>query len=174
MHRAIWVAVASLGFGGFALQAADQLNNFEQVSDTLCRGAQPSEDGFRELAKMGVHTDLDLRGEGGRASREAEVVTSLGMKYVHIPLDGFQAPTADQVKKIFAILDDPAAGKVFVHCRRGADRTGTVLAMYRIEHDHWTNERALEEAKSMKMASSEKLMKKFVLNFQPAELAAFN
>jgi len=122
---------------------------------------------------MGVHTVLDLRGTGGRSSREAEEVKNLGMQYVNIPLDGYQAPTAGQVTKIFALLGDPGAGKIFVHCRRGADRTGTVLAMYRIQHDHWTNQQALDEAKSMKMASSERLMRKFVLDFRPpAEPAA--
>ncbi len=87
------------------------------------------------------------------------------MQYVNVPLDGYQAPTAAEVAKVLAVLSDPSNGKVFVHCRRGADRTGTVVAMYRIEHDHWSNQQALEEAKSMKMASSERLMQKFVLGF---------
>jgi protein tyrosine phosphatase (PTP) superfamily phosphohydrolase (DUF442 family) len=168
----ICAAAASLTLGGYALAADGQLENFEQVSDSLCRGAQPSTEGFRELARMGVHTVLDLRGEGGRSLREAELVTGLGMEYVSIPLSGYQAPTVEQVSKIFAVLGDPAAGKIFVHCRRGADRTGTVLAMYRIQHDHWTNQQALTEAKSMKMASSERLMRKFVLDFKPAAEAA--
>jgi hypothetical protein len=43
--------------------------------------------------------------------------------------------------------------------------------MYRIEHDHWTNQKALDEAKSMKMAAAERLMKRFVLGFK-AVLAA--
>ncbi|HEX3746214.1 MAG TPA: tyrosine-protein phosphatase [Bryobacteraceae bacterium] len=166
----ICAAAAALTFGSFILEAADQpqsLNNFQEVSDTLCRGAQPSASGFRELAQLGVHTVLDLRGGEGRSSHEAEIVRSLGMQYVNVPLDGYQAPTAEQVSKIFTILNAQGSGKVFVHCRRGADRTGTVLAMYRIQHDHWTNEKALSEAKTMKMASSERLMQKFVLDYQP-------
>jgi protein tyrosine phosphatase (PTP) superfamily phosphohydrolase (DUF442 family) len=120
---------------------------------------------------MGVHTVLDLRGSGGRSNREAEIVRGLGMQYVNIPLDGFVAPTPEQISKIFAVLNDASAGKIFVHCRRGADRTGTVLAVYRIQHDHWTNQQALAEAKSMKMASAERLMRKFVLDYQPAPAA---
>ena len=92
----------------------------------------------------------------------------MGMNYVSIPLDGFLAPKPEQVSKLFAVLNDQSAGKIFVHCRRGADRTGTVLAMYRIEHDHWTNQKALDEAKTMKMAAAERLMQKFVLNYHPA------
>jgi len=160
--------------GSFVLGAGEQpqaLNNFQEVSASLCRGAQPSDEGFRELAKLGVLTVLDLRGSGGRSSREAAEVRSLGMNYVSIPLDGFLAPTPEQVSKLFAVLNDQSAGKIFVHCRRGADRTGTVLAMYRIEHDHWTNQKALDEAKTMKMAAAERLMQKFVLGFKPPATA---
>ena len=144
----ICAAAAALTFGSFILDAADQpqsLNNFQEVSDTLCRGAQPSTSGFRELAQLGVHTVLDLRGGEGRSNHEAETVRSLGMQYVNIPLDGYQAPTAEQVSQIFAVLNSQSSGKIFVHCRRGADRTGTVLAMYRIQHDHWTNQQALSK-----------------------------
>jgi protein tyrosine/serine phosphatase len=161
-------------FGGVVLRAADQpqpLNNFQEVSDSLCRGAQPSADGFRELARLGVHTVVDLRGAGGRSSKEAELVRSLGMQYVNIPLAGFKAPTLAQVSKVFAVLNDPSSGRVFVHCRRGADRTGTMMALYRIQHDHWTNQQALDEAKTMKMAGAERLMQKFVLDYQPAPAA---
>ena len=165
----VWATAVALTCGSFVLRAAEQplpLNNFQEVSDSLCRGAQPSDGGFRELAKLGVHTVLDLRGSGGRSSKEAEEVRSLGMNYVNIPLAGFLAPTPEQVSKIFAVLNDQSAGKIFVHCRRGADRTGTVFAMYRIEHDHWTNQKALNEAKTMKMASVERAMQKFVLGFK--------
>jgi len=157
------------------LRAADQprsLTNFEQVNESLCRGAQPSAEGFRELAQMGVQTVLDLRGSGGRSQKEGELVRRLGMQYVNVPLDGYQAPTADQVAKVFALLNDQSSGKVFVHCRRGADRTGTILALYRIQHDHWTNRQALDEAVGMKMASSERLMRKLVLDYKPSTAAS--
>ena len=170
-----WAICAAVALGSFGLNAADQpqaLRNFQEVSDTLCRGAQPSTEGFRELAKLGVHTVVDLRGAGGRSSEEAQVVRGLGMEYVSIPLDGFQAPTPAEVSKVLTVLNTPAAGKVFVHCRRGADRTGTVLALYRIEHDHWSNQQALDEAKTMKMAISERLMQKFVMEYNPTVAAA--
>jgi tyrosine-protein phosphatase SIW14 len=150
------------------VEQPQNLSNFQAVNESLSRGAQPSADGFRELAKSGVHTVLDLRGAGGRSSEEAKLVRSLGMQYVDIPLDGLKAPTAEEVSKVFAVLNDQSAGKIFVHCRRGADRTGTVLALYRIQHDHWTNQQALSEAKTMKMAAAERSMQKFVLNYSAA------
>ncbi|HUE02820.1 MAG TPA: tyrosine-protein phosphatase [Bryobacteraceae bacterium] len=147
------------------------LTNFQAVEESLYRGAQPGDKGFRELAKMGIHTVVDLRGGGSRATKEGELVTSLGMHYVNIPLSGYSAPTQEQVSKLFAILENQKDGPVFVHCRRGADRTGTILALYRIQYDHWQNQKALDEAKTMKMASSERLMRNLILSYRPVDAA---
>jgi protein tyrosine/serine phosphatase len=148
------------------------LKNFQEVNDSLYRGAQPSKEGFRELAKMGVHTVIDLRGPGPRSSKEAEFVRSLGMQYVNVPLDGFKAPRPGEISKLLGMLENKSGGPVFVHCRRGADRTGTLVALYRIEHDHWSNRQALGEAKSMKMASTEILMRKLILQYKPSSAEA--
>jgi protein tyrosine/serine phosphatase len=160
---------ASCSFAAVSQPSA--LRNFQEVEASVYRGAQPSEEGFRELARLGVHTIVDLRGAGGRSSKEAEIVEGLGMQYVNVPLAGFKAPTPEQVSKLLGILENRTDGPVFVHCRRGADRTGTILALYRIEHDHWGNEKALDEAKTMKMASSERLMRKLIMDYKPTEVS---
>jgi len=108
------------------------LENFKQVDSQLYRGAQPSKEGFQELAELGIKTVVDLRGGEGRSDKEGQLVRALGMKYVNVPLDGYQAPAPGEVSKLLALLEDQSAGPVFVHCRRGADRTCTVLAAYRI------------------------------------------
>ena len=64
------------------------------------------------------------------------------MRYVSMPIRGHVLPTEDRLTKMFALFNDKSAGPVFVHCRRGADRTGTVVASYRIAHDHWDNLKA--------------------------------
>jgi protein tyrosine/serine phosphatase len=143
------------------------LRNFKKVDDQVYRGAQPTEPGFAALAKLGIHTVLDLRDEGGRSSREGIIVRKLGMQYVNIHLAGYVAPTAEQISKTLALLEDPKRAPVFIHCRRGADRTGTIIALYRIEHDHWTNDQALKEAKEMRMASRERLMQALIMKFKP-------
>ena len=68
-------------------------------------------------------------------------------------------------------LVDDSAGPIFVHCRRGADRTGTVIACYRITHDGWTNQRALKEATSYGMSWLEFGMQRYVLAFHAAGAA---
>ncbi|MBZ5724117.1 MAG: tyrosine-protein phosphatase [Acidobacteriia bacterium] len=137
--------------------------NFHKVNDQVYRGAQPSAEGFRNLARLGVKTVIDLR---SRSASEQRKVEAAGMRYIAMPWSGYNAPTADQMSRLLALLHDSAAGPVFVHCRRGADRTGTAIACYRIMHDHWDNRKALTEAKSCGMSLTERLMQQFVLAFQ--------
>ena len=99
------------------------LRNFQMVDKGLYRGAEPTAEGFRQLARLGIHTVLDLRAEGGRATLEGKLVRSLGMQYINVPLAGYQAPTPEQITEALRILQDPTLAPVFVHCRRGADRT---------------------------------------------------
>lgn len=140
--------------------------NFHQLNDGVYRGAQPSEQGFHSLAALGVKTIIDLRETGGRSSVEKKWVEAAGMHYVNIPLNGHAAPSLEQVAKLLALLNDQGDGPVFVHCRRGADRTGTIIACYRISHDHWENQKALDEAKADGMSWTEMAMKHYVLGFK--------
>jgi len=127
----------------FAGSSANGIKNFHQVSDHVYRGGQPTEEGFNYLAKIGVKTVIDLREADPRSKEEEGMVTSAGMKYVNVPMTGLIPPTDEEITKILGILEDEAGGPVFVHCQRGADRTGTVIASYRIDQDHWDNNKAL-------------------------------
>ena len=104
---------------------------------------------------------IDLRGEAS----EGNAVESAGMRYVRLPWSGYKAPDDSKINTVLALLNDNTAWPVFVHCKRGADRTGTAIACYRIVHDHWTNLQALNEAKSFGMSSMEVAMQHFILRF---------
>jgi protein tyrosine/serine phosphatase len=66
---------------------------------------------------------------------------------------------------VLALLNDESAGPVFIHCRRGNDRTGMIIACYRISHDHWENRKALDEAIANGMSWAEIAMRHYVLHF---------
>jgi hypothetical protein len=72
------------------------------------------------------------------------------------------------------ILDLIEAGDtVFVHCRLGMDRTGVVVAAYRIAREHWANQQALAEAESLGMHWYSSGMKRFILRYRvPAQTPA--
>ncbi len=129
--RFFLLALALPAFGG----SVQGIHNFYKVDEHVYRGAQPTDEGFQYLAKIGVKTVIDLRGASEGRRNEESVVTAAGMKYINIPMTGLTPPSEAEITKILGMLEDGTAGPVFVHCQRGADRTGAVIASYRIEHD---------------------------------------
>ena len=94
------------------------------------------------------------------------------MTYVNVPMSGFIPPTEDQIKKILNILEGNGAGSVFVHCRRGADRTGAVIAAYHMDHDRWNNSRALEDANAHGMSPFQFARRNYIRTYRVATDAA--
>lgn len=151
---------------GTAAAAAISIPNFHQVNEQVYRGGQPAPEAWQGLASIGVKTVVDLRREDEHATAaEAQAVTAAGMKYVNVPMKGVVAPSNEQIAKVLALLD--SEGPVFVHCKRGSDRTGAVIACYRIAHDRWARQQALQEAKSFGMGSLQIGLKHYVMSFQP-------
>ena len=161
------LALAPIWAGPPVVLDAPGVANFHQVDDHIYRGAQPTAEGFKNLAKLGIRTVIDLRGGREMGGDEKKIVEAAGMHYVHVPFAGLRAPSDEQIATVFAVFNDPSAWPVFVHCRRGADRTGTVVACYRIAHDRWDNQKALSEAESHGMSHIERAMKQYILRFEP-------
>ena len=127
--------------------AAPSISNFDIVSEGLWRGAAPSNQAMQKLAESGVKTIVDLRLAGLGAEEEASRAKKLGIKYIHIPL-GFMGPSLSKVAHFLNIVNDPANQPVFVHCRYGADRTGALVGVFRVIHDHWSFNQAYSEMRS--------------------------
>jgi len=162
---------AALSIPVWAGDVAAGVPNFHQVNERIYRGAQPSGQGWNSLAKLGIKTVIDLRPEREHSCKaEKLAVEAAGMHYVNVQLSGVHAPSDKQISKMLALVDD-SASPIFVHCRRGADRTGTVIACYRITHDGWSNRRALREATSYGMSWFEFGMQRYVLAFHAAGAA---
>ena len=171
----IRIVVAAILCGAGLLAQDSGLPNFKIVNDRILRGGQPSDDGFKKLAERGVKTVVDLRWvDEHDIPREKQIVEADGMRFISVPMKGLSAPSLEQMTKVLGILEDSNSWPVFIHCRRGADRTGTVLACYRISHDHWQNQKALEEAKTYGLSSFERAMRSFIQHFQPSPDALFS
>jgi protein tyrosine/serine phosphatase len=115
--------------------------NFGEVTSQLYRGGQPTVEGFKGLAERGVGIVIDLRGGG---DRERAQVTKLGMQYVAIPWRCFN-PRDQQFALFLRVLRDNPDKKVFVHCRLGVDRTGMMVASYRMGEQGWSASEAAKE-----------------------------
>ena len=140
------------------------IKRFQQVNEYVCRGAQPSYAGFKALAAMGVKTVVDLRHEASQFRQEQKVVESLGMKFLSVPMN-MSAPTDAEITRVLDQLNAISSGPVFVHCRGGRDRTGTVIACYRIAHDRWERGAALAEARLNGMRARDVDMERYVKSF---------
>lgn len=156
-------------FATAAAPARIHVKNFSQVDAHVFRGAAPSEQGLKDLRALHITVDLDLREPGESGAREQAEDRRLGIRYINVAMRPFSAPTSAEMKRALAILlaADNGSGRVFVHCRRGKDRTGTVIACYRIERDGWTNRRALREAKEHGISKFERAMRSYIAHFQP-------
>jgi protein tyrosine phosphatase (PTP) superfamily phosphohydrolase (DUF442 family) len=157
---------AALPIAAFAGEALCGVANFQKLNDHAYRGAQPTDQGFRNLAGLGIQIVVDLREPGRRSLAEMKIVSSLRMHYVNVPMKGMEVPSNESIAKVLALLEDTTAGPVFVHCQRGADRTGCVMACYRIEHDHWRPAQALAEARFLGMSWFQRSIQRYVRNYQ--------
>jgi protein tyrosine/serine phosphatase len=116
------------------------LPNLHKVSDDLYRGAQPTAEGMAELKAMGVRTIVNLRS----FHSDRDEIGELGLGYEHITMKPWHAEEKEVVR-FLQIVADPSRTPVFVHCKRGADRTGTMCAVYRVVAQGWTKEQAVRE-----------------------------
>lgn len=118
------------------------LPNFGQVTPILYRGGQPNRLGYEKLAKMGVDIVVDLRLT--KKGEESRAVKKLGMQYVSIPWHCY-LPRDAQFARFLMILRENPKKRVFVHCRYGDDRTGMMIAAYRMTVEGWNPEEARKE-----------------------------
>ncbi len=121
------------------------IKNFSEVAPGIFRGGQPDSRGWDHLKSLGVKTVISLRWNKSKIDWEREVVQSHGMSYVSLPLTYWDWPTEKQIQQFLAILDDKQALPVFVHCLHGSDRTGLMVAIYRLSRHDWDADRAYAE-----------------------------
>jgi len=147
-----------------------ELPNFRHVNERLTAGAQPESGGIKKLAELGIKTIVNLRGEDERTRSEEADAKALGLRYYSVPMPGLSRPSDEQVARVMAILDSEENWPVFVHCKRGADRTGTIIGCYRIAHEGWTADRALSEAKQYGMSWLERGMREYISDYHRRQI----
>src|SRR5687767_2349312 len=113
-----------------------ELPRFQQVTDRLYRGGQPREGGLRRLRELGIDTILNLRGTSKTTKAEEAEARSLGFNYFNVALPNWGRPQDERVRRALLIIAAPQNGNVFVHCKDGVDRTGTIVALHRVTHQH--------------------------------------
>ncbi len=142
----------------------DLLVNFQVVSPAVLRGGQPDEDALAALKKAGVKLVVNLRhhskaspppansysffrrhSDDDEIDEEREIVQKLGLRFLNISLDGINAPSFADIDRFVELFVDSENLPMYVHCLHGRERTGFMLAAYRIKIEKWTVDEAYKE-----------------------------
>lgn len=120
------------------------LHMLGRVHDGLYRGANPDgEDGYAALRELGIKTVISLRSDDNNQDLPAQ----FGMKKISIPMFPEHPPTLVQQREFLALVTDTNLWPIFVHCARGRDRTGVMMALYRVRVAGWSKDDAIAEMK---------------------------
>jgi protein tyrosine/serine phosphatase len=137
-----------------------------EVEPGLYRGGQPDEEGIAWLKSIGVKTIINLRHYHG--DTEQKRVEEAGLRYERIALESSEAPRPEQVSRFLQLVRDPSLRPIYVHCKHGVDRTGTMMAVYRMEQQGWTNAEAFTEMRFFDAHDMWRDLQSFVKRYQPA------
>lgn len=114
--------------------------NLHRVSQGLYRSAQPSAQGMENLKKLGIRTVVNLR----TFHSDRDEIGAAGLNYIRIPMQAWYPERQDAVR-FLNIVSDTSMTPVLVHCQHGADRTGAMVAVYRVAVQGWSKQEALLE-----------------------------
>lgn len=119
------------------------VSKFAEISPTLFRGGQPSDEGFANLARLGINIIVD----NGRSEKNRKLAEKLGMRYISIPWICL-FPKDAVFARFLKVVEENPDKKIFVHCRFGDARTGMMIAAYRMKEQGWSADEALREMQS--------------------------
>jgi protein tyrosine/serine phosphatase len=120
---------------------------------------------LKKLSELGIKTVINFRGASDETRKQQAEAEASGMRYFNIPMSALGRPSDEQVERALAIIDTRENWPVFVHCQRGADRTGLIIAVYRISRERWTEEQAITEAKRFGMAGIQFRKKGYISDY---------
>ncbi len=124
------------------IEQLESIHNFLKLSDNIATAGQPSEEQFTAIKEAGYQLVVNLAPPGSTNAipQEGEIVESLGLQYVHIPVV-WTNPTLEDLDRFFSILNANTEKPVFVHCAKNM-RVSAFMYLYRRLHDCWDDQQA--------------------------------
>jgi protein tyrosine/serine phosphatase len=153
--------------------------NFHQVDSQMYRGGRPRASAYPKLEALGIRTIINLEEEES-AQRERDALLRLNenlkpedrIDFVSFPISQTQIDKTgisnDEVKELFQLIEK-ARKPVLIHCYYGRDRTGAVMALYRMLYSQMSYEDALEEAYHYKFSSEDSGLKRTLHHYRHRE-----
>jgi tyrosine-protein phosphatase SIW14 len=171
----------------------------EVTPGVFYRSGQMTVEGYEDaVERLHIQTIVNLRDDApdpdvrhsyldARTTKESDLCRRLGVRWVFIPPDLIpktRVPAARPaaIDRFLDLLDDRSAYPILVHCNAGLNRTGVIVAVYRMEHDGWTPLQAWDELKAngfgeFTSTADNNYITQYVLSYQPGQrrrIAALN
>jgi tyrosine-protein phosphatase SIW14 len=116
------------------------VGNFYKITDYLYRSEQPTEEGMENLKTMGIKTLINLR----VVHSDLNIIRKTGLLREEVNVKAWHIEDEDVIS-VLRIIKKTENGPFLMHCWRGADRLGLMVAMFRIVDQGWTKDEAIDE-----------------------------
>lgn len=128
------------------------ITNFLRVNDQICTGGQPQMADLEKMKAEGIKAIINLRQASEyNAEEEAANAREIGLRYVHIPVNG-REPKDEDAHEFLKATDSAENRPAFIHCA-SANRVGAMWMIRRVLRDGWSLEKAEEEARKIGLRS---------------------
>lgn len=118
---------------------SESLNNFYKLNDSVYRSEQPNSAAFLEIEQQGFKTILNLRND----LSDSDKASGVQIKLLRLPIRTSKTSIEEIIAALRIIKN--AEKPILIHCKHGADRTGAVIAFYRIIFQGASKEQAIDE-----------------------------
>jgi tyrosine-protein phosphatase SIW14 len=153
------------------------LPNFHTTREgVLYRSGQPRGLGLEFVKLYGIRTLINLRKPNSKGTPDEKAFAAEnGLRFYNFSIGSSTAEIDKAVKRFLAIVADKSNWPVLLHCSRGTERSGVLSAIYRIEHDRWSNEDALEETYRLGLERGHMpIPENYIKNYRPSWAAGQN
>jgi protein tyrosine phosphatase (PTP) superfamily phosphohydrolase (DUF442 family) len=147
----------------------EDLYNFLSLSEKLLTSGMPTADQLKSASEAGVQVVINLAPFDPKSdlANEGELVKSLGMKYINIPVD-WESPSHRNLEEFMKAMDSHQQDKLLVHCRANY-RVSGFIALYRILRLHWEPQAAFKDLRRIWNPDEYPVWKRFIEESLEAE-----
>lgn len=132
MGLVVALVVSGCGYAGYLRDPFTDIPTLAKVNEHLYRGGYPKPEGYQRLKALGIQTIVNLSDDAEGVARDEAAAQEYGFRLVHIPLSVYTWPEDEKVLVFLETVLSPEAQPVYVHCSRGRDCTGAMIAVYRV------------------------------------------
>ena len=143
--------------------------HFLQLNENLYSSGMPTAEQMKEAAEAGVQVviNLALSSSQGALENEDQQVESLGMKYIHIPVE-WNNPIRQNLEDFFSAMEEHKDARILVHCQANY-RVTAFVTLYRILREGWDKQEAFAVMNRMWNPEDFPVWQKFIEeNISPA------